>query len=76
MGACTTPGLGVLLFALMSGCAITPTPPDAYRFAVMGDTPYSAIEERRMATGLDVSHMPDGDRIMRNSEENVPVKRH
>lgn len=57
MGACTTPGLGLLLgilhCALMSGFAITPTHPDAYSFAVMGDTPYSAIEERRMMWMID-----------------------
>jgi hypothetical protein len=51
MGAGTTPGLGLPLFALMSGCAIASTHPGACSFAVMGDTPYRAIEERRMAAG-------------------------
>lgn len=37
----------------MSGCAITPAHPDACSFAVMGDTPYSAIEERRMMWMID-----------------------
>jgi hypothetical protein len=48
MRAFAAPRLGLLLLALMSGCAVMPPHPDAYSFAVMGDTPYSAIEEQRM----------------------------
>jgi len=36
---------GALLLALVAGCATHPRNPDAYSFAVMGDTPYTPAEE-------------------------------
>jgi hypothetical protein len=68
MGACTARGLGLLLgilhWALRSGCAITPAHPDAYSFAVMGDTPYSAVEERRMMWMIDDLNQLDLDFVV------------
>jgi hypothetical protein len=38
-----------LLFLLaVAGCALKPTHPDSFSFAVMGDTPYNDVEERLM----------------------------
>ena len=34
-----------LLVAMLAGCAMTPPHPDAFRFAVMGDTPYTPADE-------------------------------
>jgi hypothetical protein len=41
----------VLLAALLAGCAAWPPPPhpDAFSFAVLGDTPYNEREERELA---------------------------
>ncbi len=40
--------LVVAALALVSGCALPPPHPDAFRFGVTGDTPYSAVEEHKM----------------------------
>jgi hypothetical protein len=53
LGARATLGLAFVLLALASACAIAPPHPDAFSFAVMGDTPYSAIEEQRMLWMID-----------------------
>jgi hypothetical protein len=44
------------LLAIMAGCAVRPSHPDAFSFAVYGDTPYSDAEEKaylQMLTGID-----------------------
>jgi len=38
--------LAALLALLLAGCAAAPRHPDAFTFAVLGDTPYSDAEER------------------------------
>ena len=40
--------LAAAALLMASSCAMPPPAPDAFKFAVTGDTPYSAAEERRM----------------------------
>src|SRR5690349_2457881 len=37
---------GLALAAVLGGCALQPPAPGSFHFGVMGDTPYSAGEER------------------------------
>src|SRR5918993_1319913 len=39
----------LLCLLLAAGCATRPTHPDAFAFAIMGDTPYSDAEEAQFA---------------------------
>lgn len=46
-------GALIALALLVAGCASRPTHPEAFAFAVMGDTPYSEAEERHFEAMLE-----------------------
>ncbi len=46
-------GASLVAAMLLAGCAFAPTGPGVFRFAVMGDTPYNAREERAFIAMLE-----------------------